>query len=142
MSRKIQTNQKHMNLENRIVIEKELNASNSMRTIAIELGKDPSTISKELKKHRILQKHNTFNDKPNRCALTKDCYRKNLCKTYTPICKRECKLCPQCHKHCPERLLFATAAKRKQVAGWLNIFTMRLRHKDSTKQSLQSPESA
>lgn len=98
----MQTNQKHMNQENRIVIEKGLDASKPMSTIASELSKDPTTISKEVKKHRILQKHNTFNEKPNRCALAKDCHRKDLCKTYAPICKRECRHCPQCHKHCPD----------------------------------------
>lgn len=102
MSKKIQTNQKHMNQENRIVIEKGLDTSMSMRAIAAELGKDPTTISKEIKRHRILQKHNTFNEKPGRCALAKDCHRKNLCKTYAPVCRRECRLCPQCHRHCPD----------------------------------------
>lgn len=102
MSKKIQTNQKHMDQEDRIIIEKGLDGSKPMRTIASELGKDPTTISKEIKKHRILQKHNSFNEKPNRCALAKDCHRKNLCKTYAPICRRECRHCPHCHSHCPD----------------------------------------
>lgn len=106
MSKKIQTNQKHMNQENRIAIEKGLDTSKPMSAIALELGKDPTTISKEIKKHRLLQKHNTFNEKPNRCALAKDCHRKDLCKAYAPICKRECRYCPQCHKHCPDFVPF------------------------------------
>ena len=106
MSKKMQTNQKHMTQDNRITIEKGLDTSKPMSTIASELSKDPTTISKEIKKHRILQKHNTFNEKPNRCALAKDCHRKDLCKTYAPICKRECRHCPQCHKHCPDFVPF------------------------------------
>ena len=102
MPKKIQTNQKHMDQEDRIVIEKGLDVSKSMRAIAAELGKDPTTISKEIKLHRILQKHNSFNEKPNRCALAKDCHRKNLCETYSPLCKRECRHCNQCHRHCPD----------------------------------------
>lgn len=95
-----------MNQENRIVIEKGLDASRPMSAIASELGKDPTTISKEIKKHRLFQKHNTFNEKPNRCALAKDCRRKDLCGTYAPICKRGCRNCPQCHRRCPDFVPF------------------------------------
>lgn len=49
MSKKIETNQKHMNQDNRVVIEKRLGASVSFRAIGIELGKDPTTIAKEVK---------------------------------------------------------------------------------------------
>lgn len=95
-----------MNQQNRIVIEKGLDAAKPMSAIASELGKDPTTISKEIKKRGILQRHNAFNEKPNRRALAKDCHRKNLCETYAPICKRERGLCPQCHSHCPDFVPF------------------------------------
>ena len=52
MSKKIETNQKHMNQDNRVVIEKRLDTSTPLSAIAAELGKDPTTISKEIKKHR------------------------------------------------------------------------------------------
>ena len=52
MSKKMQTNQKHKNQNNRIVIEKDLDASKPISTIAPEPDKDPTTISKEIKKHR------------------------------------------------------------------------------------------
>ena len=60
--------QKHMNQDDRIVIEKELDQSKSLKAIALNLGKDPTTISKEIKKHRSFQEHNKFNDKPYRCS--------------------------------------------------------------------------
>ena len=41
MSKKTETNQKHMNQDNRVVIEKRLDASVSFRAIGIEPGKDP-----------------------------------------------------------------------------------------------------
>lgn len=102
MSNKAQTNQKHMNQDNRIVIEKGLDDSLPLSTIAAELGKDPTTISKEIKKHRIFREHSAYNVNPNRCALAKDCHRKNLCGVFSPLCKRECRHCNQCHKHCPD----------------------------------------
>ena len=64
MSKKIETNQKHMNQDNRVVIEKRLDASVSFRAIGTELGKDPTTIAKEVKKHRVFQMHNTFTISP------------------------------------------------------------------------------
>ena len=39
-------NQKHLDLSARIIIEQHLNNGDSFRSIAIELNKDPSTISK------------------------------------------------------------------------------------------------
>lgn len=50
MSKKIQANQKHLSQDNRIVIEKGVDACRSMSAIATELNKDPTTISKEVKK--------------------------------------------------------------------------------------------
>ena len=99
MSKKIQTNQKHMNQDNRVVIEKGLDASKPLSSIAQEIGKDPTTIAKEIKKHRIFQEHNRFNEPSFRCALAKDCRRKKVCSTEL-FCKRECRRCPRCHNFC------------------------------------------
>ena len=65
--------QKHMTLDDRISIEKGLDQHLSLRSIALQLGKDPTTISKEIKKHRSFQEHNRFNEPANKCALAKDC---------------------------------------------------------------------
>lgn len=43
MSKKIHTNQKRMNHDDRVVIEKGLDNSKPMSTIAEKLGKDPTT---------------------------------------------------------------------------------------------------
>lgn len=63
--------QKHMTLDDRISIEKGLDQHLSLRSIALQLGKDPTTISKEIKKHRSFQEHNRFNEPANKCALAK-----------------------------------------------------------------------
>ena len=70
--------QKHMTLDDRISIEKGLDQHLSLRSIALQLGKDPTTISKEIKKHRSFQEHNRFNEPANKCALAKDCKKKNI----------------------------------------------------------------
>lgn len=101
MSKKIHTNQKHMNHDDRVVIEKGLDNSEPISTIAEKLGKDPTTISKEIKKHRVFQEHNKFNEPAYRCALANACHRKNVCSTEL-FCKRECKRCPKCHNFCKD----------------------------------------
>lgn len=90
-----------MTQENRVVIEKMLDNGKSLRSIAEVLGKDPSTISKEVKKHRLLKGHNTFNEAPYRCAKAKDCRKKNVCN---PVlrCKHECRYCNKCSSFCAD----------------------------------------
>ena len=91
-----------MTMDDRVVIEKGLDQKRSLRSIAAQLGKDPTTISKEIKKHRSFHEHNHFNEPRNKCALAKDCRKKNICGTYAPICKKMCRLCNHCNSHCEE----------------------------------------
>lgn len=102
MSKTIPGNQKHMTLDDRITIEKGLEQHQSLRSIALALGKDPTTISKEIKKHRTLHEHNHFNEPRNKCTFFKDCKKKNICQTYSPVCKKMCRLCIHCSSHCPD----------------------------------------
>ena len=118
MSRKFETNQKHMNQDNRIVIEKGLDASKPLSAIAAELGKDPTTIAKEIKKHRAFQEHNKFNAFPIRCALAKDCHRKNVCNNEL-FCKRECKRCNRCHNFCPDFTPFDYSCPKTKKAPYV-----------------------
>lgn len=102
MCKTIKGNQKHMTLDSRIIIEKELDNQQSLRGIAALLGKDPTAISKEIKKHRVFQEHNRFNEPKNKCELYKDCKRKNICEIFAPICKKRCKMCNHCNSHCED----------------------------------------
>ena len=52
-------NQKHLDLSARIIIEQHLNNGDSFRSIEIELNKDPSTISKEVRRHSIIRERST-----------------------------------------------------------------------------------
>ena len=51
MSRIIKGNGKHLTYSDRVYIEQELMQRSSFRSIASTLGKDPSTISKEIRLH-------------------------------------------------------------------------------------------
>lgn len=103
MSDTTRTYQKHLTQENRVTIETGLNAGNSLRSIALQIGKDPTTISKEVKKHRVFPPRNTFNDHFNQCALRNECRRKNVCASTAVSCQRKhCKTCRRCNRRCPD----------------------------------------
>ena len=48
--------QKHLDLKSRYVIEHSLDSSMSFKAIARELGKDCTTISKEIRNHLVFKK--------------------------------------------------------------------------------------
>ena len=102
MSKSIPGNQKHLTLDNRITIEKGLDTGTSLRQIALSLDKDPSTISKEIRKHRTQHPHNTYNEPHNKCAHFTICKKKHICNLYAPVCKRQCRYCTQCNRVCPD----------------------------------------
>ena len=106
MSKQIPGNQKHMILEDRVKIETGLNAGKFLKDIALELGKDPTTIAKEIKKHRIQQPHSGFGEKNRRCAIMASCHRTNLCYSAAAHCHKECKRCNRCTSHCPDYVPF------------------------------------
>ena len=95
--------QKHMTQDDRVAIEAGLTESKSLREIASMIGKDPSTISKEIKKHRTFPPRNTFNDSANQCANIGNCKHTNLCNTASYACAGKlCRNCPMCNSHCPD----------------------------------------
>ncbi|WP_027629533.1 helix-turn-helix domain-containing protein, partial [Ruminiclostridium cellobioparum] len=67
MSDLIPGNQKHLTLDNRVFIEKSLDNKLPFKEIAKYLCKDPTTISKEVKRHRALTPRNDFVS-PNHCV--------------------------------------------------------------------------
>lgn len=94
-------NNKHLNLDDRSRIQSCLNAGHSFHKIAKELDKDPSTISKEVRKHRTPLSTGAIGRTPNKCIHRMDCDVRLLCD------KKDCKLsfcryCKLCNRICPE----------------------------------------
>lgn len=94
---------KHLTSADRHFIEDALNENATLRLIAECLGKDSTTISKEVKKNRIASHHKKENMKVS-CSNRKECNQKGLCST---PCGRLCKKCPtmNCYKVCPEYVI-------------------------------------
>jgi IS30 family transposase len=111
MSKEIPGNQRHLTLENRIYIEKGLDNGMTFKEISKYLCKDPTTISKEVKKHRLLTEHNSFNS-PNQCAYRRDCNLMNVCKRALP-CQKRCKSCVACNSHCYKFILETCATTQR-----------------------------
>lgn len=94
------TNQKHLTLEDRNFIEQALNQNMTFKEIGKFLSKDPSTIAKEIKKHRIMKQPNTFNNySSNVCTRRFKCSKKNVCGKN---CNVFCNKCIRCNKCCPD----------------------------------------
>ena len=103
MSKIIPGNQKHLSLEDRLFIEQSLNQGLSFKEIAKYLCKDPSTISKEVKKHRASNWYHkgSFLNKKNFCVHRYQCRKTNVCKKII-LCGIKCTSCPSCNQTCKD----------------------------------------
>ena len=94
------TTQKHLLLEDRNFIEQALNQGMSFKEIAKFLSKDPTTISKEIKKHRSRKEPTLHFGYINICKKKYTCKLKNVCGRN---CKGLCsKLCSRCNAFCSQ----------------------------------------
>ncbi len=95
------TKQKHLNLNARVAIELELGKANSFKSIGLLLGKDCTTISKEVRAHRVFQKTGAYGKAFNDCqhAFLHNCDFKHICdRCASP--KRPCWSCGKCAETC------------------------------------------
>ena len=88
---------KHLTIHDRTYMEDALNVGHTLREMAAHLGKDPTTISKEIKRNRIFK--NSRSEFQGGCINRKKCQKKHLCNT---ICNRLCKKCItlNCFRQC------------------------------------------
>lgn len=93
------TNQKHLTLEDRNFIEQALKQDMSFKEIGKFLSKDPSTIAKEIKKHRIIKEPSNFTGFSNVCKHKTSCKKKNVCGKH---CSKLCSFCSVCNNRCPD----------------------------------------
>ena len=94
---------KHLTSDDRRFIEDSLNHKMSYASIANALGKDPTTISKEVKTHSILRRDGCFGKNYNNCKHQFFCKRSALCDPCNSPQKHVyCKNCTMCNQHCPD----------------------------------------
>ena len=97
-------NQKHLTLSDRIRIEKGLNSSLSFAEIGREIHKDPTTVSKEVRKHAKVKEFSGYGNIPCRAMADKHypCMLKHACGDKD--CDLPCRLCRsfRCSDICKE----------------------------------------
>lgn len=97
MSKEVRGNQRHLTIEDRFYIEKSLEQGVTFKEVAVHLHKDPTTISKEVKRNRILKERKLH--QVEICTYKKTCTRMNVCN-YSKPCIRKCSTCDSCTKFC------------------------------------------
>ena len=151
MSNMIPGNQKHLTLADRLYIEDSLNNNVSFKDIAKFLCKDPTTISKEVRLHRLddIQPKRTFNNPHNFCTKRFRCKKTNVCNKII-ICDTKCaswfaNLLPR--NNAPvwtNLLMFATVATNRStvVPFRTSIFMMQSSHNVNMRNCAQPLETA
>ena len=91
------SNQKHLTLAQRIEIEKGLAEGKSFSIIAKIIGKDPSTISKEVRRHAKTKERPDSSYTSAPCINRKNCKLTCLCEEH---CGTMCKICKKPHLKC------------------------------------------
>jgi IS30 family transposase len=91
-------NQKHLTISDRLYIEQELLQESSFKAIAKVLHKDPTTISKEVKRARIHIPQDSFARKCKLCYFYNSCSHKKICRKANQhssynACNAMCKRC-------------------------------------------------
>jgi IS30 family transposase len=94
---------KHLSLEDRITIANLLDTNYSFKRIGTELGKDCTTISKEIRSHIVFKRTGAYGRPFNACLHRFSCDMRMLC---TPCCSGRkysfCKFCKLCNSKCPD----------------------------------------
>ena len=104
MSKYIPGNHKHLTTEDRLYIEHSLDDDTSFKDIARFLCKDPSTISKEVRTHRLSEYYSGkgfFYNAHNFCIHRFDCKKTNACDKIV-LCGIKCTSCPTCNRYCKD----------------------------------------
>lgn len=96
----------HLSYDERLYIEHSLDAGMNFNEIGKALGRHPTTISKEVKKHRIEIAPKAFNNHyvSNRCVHRFNCHLMNVCASL--VCtSKQCKSCGKCNNFCKKFVL-------------------------------------
>jgi len=88
----------HMTLNDRQTISTGLKNGDSLGTIAKQIGKSPSTVSREIRGHRVVWDKAPYGRVNNRCINRNSCSLKGVCDGN---CTRKCSACGKCARSCP-----------------------------------------
>lgn len=94
---------KFLSYEDRMLIEKGLNQQESFGAIGKSIGKDRTTVAKEIKRYSFEQKTGCSGYPYNACKYRKSCAKKNICLNKCDAkSKYKCSICIKCNAVCPD----------------------------------------
>ena len=96
----IMSKNKHLTLELRYEIEHGLNNNLSFKAIGVLIDKDCTTVSKEVKCHRIFEKSGAYGRPFNDCIHRLSCNQYKICTECRYPHKAKCSLCQLCNSNC------------------------------------------
>ena len=91
---------KHFSLEERITIQNELNSRKSFKAISEQLGKAPSSISREVRRHIEQRGTGSYGRQFNDCVNRTSCTLENVCQGAFPCSRKLCRNCKKCKDFC------------------------------------------
>ncbi len=93
---------KHLDLDKRSLIARGLSEGKSFKAIASEIGKDCTTVSKEVRRHFTVIRKGIGNRAFNDCRIRKYCsHRSDRCSPCTKTGGKLCRACGECIHECP-----------------------------------------
>lgn len=106
---------KHMNLDARTTMELELGKGSSFKLIASMLGKDCTTISKEVRKHLFHEAKGAFGRGFNDCMLAFQhvCIQRHACDKCLSRGHKFCWSCGKCISSCPSYVKYVCPKLKK-----------------------------
>jgi IS30 family transposase len=108
---------KHLTEEERARIAILLSEGHRVTDIGRLLGKDPTTITKEIRTHRYKRQH--AGSHRHLCGNEKGCKVKDLCGDRAGKCFKYCRTCPWCTRHCPDFVPFRDECCRESKTPYV-----------------------
>ena len=88
-----------LTLSERKCIESGLNSSNSLRTIARQVDRPVSTVSREIRRNAQPDLSVPYGRMKNKCIHRRECSKTGVC---SQDCHRKCAACHLCNANCPD----------------------------------------
>ncbi len=96
----IMCNNKHLSLDERLTIEREISLGKSFKYIGSLLNKDCTTISKEIRNHFKTKESGGYGRVFNNCIYRNECKLNSLCDNCHQSKNRLCRYCLKCRNVC------------------------------------------
>lgn len=93
---------KHLTLNDRIKISQMLSEQASFKSIAATIGKNCTSVSREIKNHMVFRKTGGYGRSYNACIHRRDCNVRGLCTNCSLGKRKPCSLCGKCNSFCPD----------------------------------------